>query len=372
MISRARKLNEGAIIVAAGCYAQLAAEKLRQIAGVNIVVGADKRRDIVTLVESARQDRQNSVAVKKYAELTDFEDIPMTLMPKRTRGFLKIEDGCENFCSYCIIPYARGKVRSRSLAAIARETAKYTAAGFREIVLTGIHLGAYGRDFAEKTTLADACRRVLQDDKLKRLRLSSLESIELDEEIIELMKSDLRFCRHLHLPLQSGSDAVLKNMNRHYTTADFDALLAKIRRELPGVNITTDIIVGFPGETEELFGQTLKFMQSCKFGRVHVFPYSPREGTPAAKMKNQVPKETKKERVRLLQEAAKKSAEEFSQSFVGQDMPVLFETEKDNVTDGLTDNYIRVYARGKIKSGEIRMVHIEKLHRDGVWGRVTK
>lgn len=377
IIRRAHRENPEAIIAVCGCYAQVAPKDIEAIEGVSVVLGTKERSRIVEYVEQAMREQRQVVSVSDIMQAHTFEDIPLYDMPERTRAFLKIEDGCENFCSYCIIPYARGPVKSRQPIHIREEAEKLVHAGFREIVLTGIHLGAYGRDLApiatgdgteRKITLADACREVLSVPGLRRLRLGSLESLELSPELFELIRSDERFCAHLHLPLQAGSDPVLHDMNRHYTTAEFARLIENVEREVPGIAVSTDIIVGFPGETEELFAESLKFVEKMNFSRMHVFPYSRRTGTPAARRTDQVPEPVKKDRVHRMQALADRKAEEFHRMFLGKKMRVLFETEKDGVTDGLTDNYIRVYTDSAVESGEIYEVALEKLYKDGIWG----
>ena len=377
MIRRAVRENPEAIVAVCGCYAQVAPEAIRAIPGVRVVLGTNERKHIVDYVEKAREEQQAGKqeivdGIEDIMHVTRFEDIPLYESPQRTRAFLKIEDGCENFCSYCIIPYARGPVKSRQLASVRSEAEKLVHAGFREIVLTGIHLGAYGRDLPGSITLADACREVLSVPGLKRLRLGSLESIELSPELFALIREDERFCAHLHLPLQAGSDKVLKDMNRHYDTAEFARLIEHVEQEVPGVAISTDIIVGFPGETEEDFQQGLDFVEKMNFARMHVFPYSRRTGTPAAARKDQVDEAVKKERVHRMQALADRKSEEFHKSFIGREMRVLFETEKDGITDGLTDNYIRVYTDDTVDCGEIYTVKIDKLWRDGVWAHCVR
>ena len=238
---------------------------------------------------------------------------------------------------------ARGPVKSRPLAAVAREMEKLATAGFREVVLTGIHLGAYGIDLPQRPTLADACRTALRTQGLRRLRLGSLESVELSEDLLSLVRSEPRFAPHLHLPLQAGSDNVLRAMNRHYDTAAFARLLADVRRAVPGVAISTDIIVGFPGETEEDFAAGLAFVRQMGFARMHVFPYSARRGTPAARRTDQIPPTVRKERAARLQ-------------------------EENGVTDGLTGTYIRVYTDAAVPRGAIVPMRLVRLYRDGVWG----
>lgn len=371
VIRRAHRENERAVIAVCGCYAQVAPEEIKAIEGVRVVLGTKERAHIVDYVERALREDGILDGVGDIMQAHTFEDIPLYDSPQRTRAFLKIEDGCENFCSYCIIPYARGPVKSRALSHIRAEAEKLVRAGFHEIVLTGIHLGAYGRDLGGNVTLADACREVLSVAGLRRLRLGSLESLELSPELFALIRGDERFCAHLHLPLQAGSDEVLRAMNRHYDTAEFARLIEGVRREVPGIAISTDIIVGFPGETEELFAEGLAFVKRLGFSRMHVFPYSRREGTPAARRKDQVPEPVKKERVHRMQALAMQETEAYERSFLGQTLRVLLETSTDGETDGLTDNYIRVYVPGSYESGTLAAVRLERLYRDGVSGSVV-
>ena len=372
IIRRAHRENERAVIAVCGCYAQVAPEEIKAIEGVRVVLGTKERAHIVDYVERALREDGILDGVGDIMQAHTFEDIPLYDSPQRTRAFLKIEDGCENFCSYCIIPYARGPVKSRALSHIRAEAEKLVRAGFHEIVLTGIHLGAYGRDLGGEVTLADACREVLSVAGLRRLRLGSLESLELSPELFALIREDERFCAHLHLPLQAGSDAVLRAMNRHYDTAEFAHLIEGVRREVPGIAISTDIIVGFPGETEEMFAESLAFVARLGFSRMHVFPYSRRTGTPAARMADQVPEPVKKERVHRMQALAREKTTAFEQSFLGETLRVLFETRVDGVTDGLTDNYIRVYVADDLPSGTLAAVRLDRLYRDGVWGSVVR
>ena len=308
--------------------------------------------------------------VTDIMKVREFEDIPLLDMPTRTRAFLKIQEGCTNFCSYCIIPFTRGPLRSRPLDSVRREAEKLLANGFKEIVFTGIHLGAYGRDFKDGTSLADAARAVLDLPGLRRLRLSSLESIELSDELLALLRDNPKFSHHLHLPLQAGSDDVLKRMNRHYDRGEFSRLLARVRDAVPGVSVSTDVIVGFPGETEEMFAESLEYIRSLEFSRMHVFPYSPRTGTPAAEMPDQVPEPVKKERVHRMQAVAGEMAQEYCRSYLGTTQRVLLETDTDGEKDGLTDTYIRVYTNDEAELGEIYDVCLERLYKDGVYGTI--
>lgn len=372
LIRRATRLNPEAAIVVTGCYAQIAPDKVEAIPGVDVIVGTQDRQRIVELVEEATAKQQQVKAVADIMSAEQFEDIPLFHIPGRTRAFLKIQEGCTNFCTYCIIPFARGPLRSRPLSSVVGEAEKMIAAGFREIVLTGIHLGAYGRDQGTSLELTDAIRAILDVQDLMRLRLGSLESIEISEQLISLMRTDKRLCPHLHLPLQSGHDTILSKMNRHYTTAEFEQLIANIRRQVDDIAISTDIIVGFPGETKEMFEESLKFIERMQFARIHVFPYSKREGTPAAGFPGQVSEQDKKERAHQLQVIADKAAKDFNHRFIGKVIDVLFEGEEDGVLEGLSGNYIRVYAPGdKSLQGKLCRVYVEKAYKDGIWGQIT-
>ena len=368
LIRRSARLNENAVIAVTGCYAQASSDKVAEITGVKVVLGTNNRHQIVDFVEAAMNDGEIHNGVTDIMKARDFEDIPMLEVPARTRAFLKIQEGCTNFCSYCIIPFTRGPVRSRKLASVKSEAEKFLSMGFKEIVFTGIHLGAYGRDFHDGTTLADAARTVLELDGLQRLRLGSLESIELSEELLTMVRENPKFSHHLHLPLQAGSDYVLKRMNRHYNREEFRKLIENVKNAIPGVAISTDIIVGFPGETEEMFAESLDYIRSLGFSRVHVFPYSPREGTPAASMPDQIPDNIKKERVHRLQQVAEEMTRAFHEQYLGTKQKVLWETRTKGVTDGVTDTYIRVYTKADVIPGELTEVTLERLYEDGVWG----
>ncbi len=371
IVRRAKRLNDRAIIAVTGCYAQLSPKELAALDGVRLVVGTKDRARIVELVEQAAREDGVLFDVGDIMKADEFEDIPLYEAPTRTRAFLKIQEGCENFCTFCIIPYARGPLRSRPLESVRREAKKLIDAGFKEIVLTGIHIGAYGRDLADQPTLADAAREILALGGLSRLRLGSLESVELSDELFTLFRDDSRLAKHLHLPLQAGSDAILRAMNRHYDTAEFARLLENVRRAVPDVSITTDVIVGFPGETDALFEESLDFVSRMNFAKVHVFPYSRREGTPAARMTGQLPTAVKKERVRRMEEAAEVRAQEIRERLIGRRSDVLFETTTDGVSDGLTGGYFRVYTDAPVKLGEMAVVRLVRLYRDGFFGEVV-
>lgn len=385
-IRRAHRMNPGAVIAVTGCYAQLAPEDIAAIEGVGLVVGTKDRQNIVTMAEEAAasyaRERKATSKVSNIRETHEFEELIVDEAVKgdiaphqRTRAFIKIQEGCENFCTYCIIPYTRGPLRSRHLDSIRLEAKRLAEEGYREIVLTGIHLGAYGRDFKDGTTLADAVETILQEKSFARVRLSSLESVEVDERLLTMMKNEPRFAPHLHLPLQAGSDEILRRMNRHYNTAEFIDLTERLRKEVPSLALTTDIIVGFPGETEELFAETLKNAELIGFSKIHVFPYSVRPGTPAATMPNQVPEPVKKERVHRLEVVGERTAAKFRQSSVGCVKEVLIETidAEKNTADGLTDTYIRVYCDADaVRSGQLVSLRLVREYEDGLWGELLK
>lgn len=371
LIRRATRTNGDATVVVTGCYAQVAPEKIQAIDGVDVIVGTQDRQRIVDLAEEAKQSRHQVNAVTDIMAAAHFEDIPIFAAPGRTRAFLKIQEGCNNFCSYCIIPYARGPLRSRPINSVAAEAAKLIAAGFKEIVFTGIHLGAYGRDTGGEITLVEAVKAVLGLEGLVRLRLGSLETIEVADELIELMHDNPKLCPHLHLPLQAGDDRVLLKMNRHYNTDEYRHLIDSIRGRVADIAITTDLIVGFPGETPEMFTNSSDFVASMSFAKVHVFPYSRRKGTPAAEYADQIAEDEKKHRVQVMQKVSDNGAEVFQERFIGRCMEVLFEAEHNGVLDGLTGNYIRVYIDGDNSMiGQVRIVSLEKSYKDGLWGRI--
>ena len=371
LIRRAGRSNPEAIIAVTGCYAQVAPEEVASIEGVNVIVGTQDRQRMVDLVEAAATSHESVQAVGDIMAARDFEDIPLFSAPGRTRAFLKIQEGCTNFCTYCIIPYARGPLRSRPIASVTSEAVKLVSAGFKEIVLTGIHLGAYGRDSGGQVSLADAVRAILAVEGLTRLRLGSLESIEVSDDIIELMRTDPRLCPHLHLPLQSGSDRILKAMNRHYSAAEYRELVRGIQSRVPDIAVSTDVIVGFPGETPEDFDETLAFIQDMDFARIHVFPYSRRKGTPAATFADQVSEPEKKRRAARLQRVADGAADEFHSKFLGRDMDVLFEGHEAGMVEGLTGNYIRTFAQGAEGDvGSIRRVRLSGSWKDGLRGEI--
>lgn len=370
LIRRALRLNPEAVIAVTGCYSQIAAEQVAKIEGVKVILGTRERHKIVDLVEQAASQGQPLQELTNIMQAKEFEDIPLMELPERTRAFLKIQEGCQNFCTYCIIPYTRGPLRSRNLASVCKEAQKLIEAGFQEIVLTGIHLGAYGRDLPEDIELADAVEAILAlGGDLQRLRLGSLESIEVSPKLVRLFTADKRLCPHLHLPLQAGEDGILQAMHRHYTTRQYKEMMDGLLRAIPDLAISTDVIVGFPGESETSFQQSLAFIETIPFARIHVFPYSRREGTPAASYGGQVEEQVKRQRAQAMQVLADCKADVFHRSFIGRKMPVLWETEHGGIVNGLTANYLRIYGKGDafLQPGKNSEVRLEKPYKDGIW-----
>lgn len=376
-IHRAIRKNPNALIVVTGCYPQTAAEEVKAIAGVDMIIGNQDRAQIVQLVEERLAHRQTDTldAVHKLTASTAFEEMAAGDITDKTRAFLKIQEGCNQFCTYCIIPYARGPLRSRSLESIRTETQRLISAGFKEIVLIGIHLGCYGKENPDGPTLYDAVKTVLDVPGVQRLRLGSLESVEVEPRLLTLMQEDARFCRHLHLPLQSGCDKVLQAMHRPYTTSKFKTLLADIKTKVPDIAITTDVIVGFPGETEADFETTCKFAESCGFSKMHIFPFSARKGTPAEKFAGAVTEAVKKERADILGRIDETMHKTFLQAMVGQKTEVLFEQPAgEDYFEGLTGNYQRVFVKsgGRNLGGEILPVKITAFDGEKLLGEIIK
>ncbi|MBO6106282.1 MAG: tRNA (N(6)-L-threonylcarbamoyladenosine(37)-C(2))-methylthiotransferase MtaB [Stomatobaculum sp.] len=332
MLHRARTMNPEAVIVAAGCYAQAAGEKLKDDLSVDIILGNHEKRDIAAVLERWFADdadaRKIIAAVGDIGAVRCYDDMAAETMTEHTRAFLKIQDGCNQFCSYCIIPYVRGRVRSRGAEEILSEAEQFAAKGCRELVLTGIHIASYGKDFGPEVPVRDLAGVIRMLDGvagIDRVRVGSLEPKIVTEEFVQMLSGLRTFCPHFHLSLQSGSDTVLKRMNRHYTTEEYLKGVELIRKYFPEAAITTDIICGFPGETEEEFQETLAFAEKVGFYEIHIFPYSVRQGTRAASMPGQLTKAEKAERVRRLSEIEVRQSREFRGRRIGREEEILTE-----------------------------------------------
>ena len=353
-IRRAKRLNPDAVIAVTGCYAQVAADEIAEMPEVDLIVGNGRKSEICGLVMQKLQDervteKQADVLVLPREELNFYEDMGRIEAGSdgMTRAYIKIQDGCDRFCSYCLIPYARGPVRSRPAGDIVEEVRSLAEAGHREIVLTGINTALYGTETGAECSLSELLTMLDEleapEGKDFRIRLSSLEPTVVDKDNVEEIIRHRRLCHHLHLSVQNGSDAVLKSMNRHYTREEYLEIVRALREYDPDFGITTDIIVGFPGETEEDFSDTLDIVKKAFFGKTHVFRYSPRKGTAGAKLGGAVPEEVKKERAGMLEEAAEEVARDFRLSITGKEQTVLIEEEEDGYMTGYTGNYIKAY-----------------------------
>lgn len=344
MLRRVKEINPEAILVAVGCYAQVAKEKLEQIPEIDLILGINEKNDIVKYVEQASKNTYVS-DVLHQTEFLDFGDVTYT---EKTRAVIKVQDGCNQFCSYCIIPYARGRIRSRKPESVIKEITDVAKEGIKEVVITGIHIASYGKDFNTEYRLIDLLEEIQKVDGIQRIRLGSLEPTLITEEFVTRLKKLSKICDHFHLSLQSGCDETLKRMNRKYTTDQFRHVVELLRNAYPEVHLTTDVIVGFPGETEEDFNKTYEFLKEIKFYKMHVFKYSPRSGTVAAKMPNQIDGNIKEERSNKLIELSDENEKEYNQKYIGKEVEVLLEEREGEYLKGHTTNYMVV----KMKTNE--------------------
>jgi threonylcarbamoyladenosine tRNA methylthiotransferase MtaB len=355
LLRLARRRNPAARLIAIGCYAHRAPDELSKIEGVELVLGNDRKMNLLNLLMDSDSQRQAAMPPSGPHAI------------RRTRAFLKIQDGCKNFCAYCIVPLVRSREQNVPVDSILALVKGFVANSYREVVLTGTEIGGYKNN---DVNLAGLIKRILAETPLPRLRLSSLQPHQISPGLIELWR-DPRLCPHFHLSLQSGSDAVVKRMKRRYSIADFRRAVALIREIVPDAAITTDVIVGFPGETDAEFKATLDFCRETRFARIHVFPFSPRPGTAAATMPQQISDALKKERSNQMLALSKESVKAFQQGFIGKTMDVLWEQQSRGIWSGLTGNYIKVYARSRdALTNLILPVKLVKLYRDGVYGDI--
>ena len=342
-IRRMKKKNPDAIIAVVGCYSQVSPEEILSIDEVNLVMGTNDRKKIVEEVKKIDASRKVST-VDDIMKVKAFEEIEINKTNGKTRAFMKIQDGCDRYCSYCIIPYARGRVRSRDLESIVKEVENLASNGYKEVVLTGIHVASYGKDIKDSDIkLLDVIKQINDIEGIERIRLSSVEPILFTDEFVEAVSTMDKVCPHYHLSLQSGCDETLKRMKRRYTTEEYKAIVDRLRAAIPNVSITTDVIVGFPGETNEEFDKTYEFLKDIELTHMHVFKYSPRKGTPAATMEHQVDPSTKHDRSEKLLQLNEENFNKFGQKMLDKEFNVLFEQKVgDNKYEGLTENYVKV------------------------------
>ena len=371
LIRKVKRQNENAIVAVVGCYAQTAPKELMEIAGVNLVIGTKDRAQIVEMVE--QYDRANGVEnhVSDIMKERVFEPLSIQKLANRTRAYLKIQDGCSQYCSYCIIPYARGPIRSREPQEVVAEVKRLAENGFKEVVLTGIHVASYGKDRRD-TSLLDILKQVHEVEGIERIRFSSIEPNVVTEEFAQTMAALPKVCDHFHLSLQSGCDKTLKEMNRKYDTEKYRQAAATLRKYLPKVALTTDIIVGFPGETEEDFRESYAFAEEIGFAKIHVFPYSPKRGTPAAARKDQLLNAVKSERSHTLIQLSDRMAADFLADAVGTDAEVLYERAVgEGIYEGHTTNYMKVHGRSEAGlTNRIAKTHITRAEGEMLFGDV--
>ena len=351
MLRRVKELNKEAIIVACGCYVQVAKEEVEKIEEVDLILGNNEKKNIVELVEKFQNEK---IEKEKKSELEEVEDVMHkkefvefgdVIYTEKTRAVIKVQDGCDRFCSYCIIPYARGRVRSRKPENVISEIEKISKKGIKEVVITGIHIASYGKDFKEEYRLIDLLEEINKIDGIERIELGSIEPLLITEEFVRRLKKLEKICHHFHLSLQSGCNETLKRMNRRYSVEEFKNIVELLKKNYEDVNLTTDIIVGFPGETEEEFQKTYEFLKEIKFYKMHIFKYSQRKGTKAAVMSGQIDGNKKEERSRKLIELSDKNEEEYNKKYVGKEVEVLWEEEKEGFYKGHTKNYILAYLK---------------------------
>lgn len=361
ILRRAKELNPKSILCVVGCYAQVAKDELSKMKEIDIVLGTNDRANIVECVENfinskkKIQEVSDIMAQRKYLE---WGGIAYT---DKARAEIKVQDGCDRYCTYCLIPYARGPVRSRDLEEVYEEVSKIAESGIKEIVITGIHISSYGKDLNPKLTLIDLLEKIHEVQGIERIRLGSLEPLIITEDFVERLKKLPKICNHFHLSLQSGCNATLERMNRRYTTDDFRKIVSILRKNIPEVALTTDVIVGFPGETEEEFNETYDFLKEIAFSKMHVFKYSPRKGTKAAGFKNQVDGITKNKRSDILIALSDKNEEKFAKQYIGKEINVLFENE----IEGHTTNYIKVESKKKIEGAPVILKVVPTEYKNG-------
>lgn len=363
MIKRARKQNKDAIIIAMGCHAQIKGDNI----DADIIIGNKDKSKIISLIEEY-QENKNKIKRIYNLDNVSFEDMYISSFNSHTRAFVKIQDGCDAFCSYCIIPYARGPIRSKDPKTVIKEITSLVENGYKEIILTGIHTGKYGKDI--NYTFEQLLKEIIKIKNLYRIRISSIEINELTDPILDLIKDNKIIAKHLHIPLQSGSDKILKLMDRKYDLKFYKDRIEKIRKMIKDVSITTDLIVGFPNEDEKDMEDTLKFIKEIKFTKIHTFPYSKREGTKAASMENQIDETIKRKRVKTVLELSDQLEQDFYQSKLNKTEEVIIEQTKDGKSYGYTSNYIKVEINSPLRPNEVISVKINKVNNKKVTGKI--
>ena len=342
MLRRVKEINKDSLLIAVGCYAQVAKNVLEKIDEIDLILGNNEKADIVNFVEDFFKTNQKKYEASSVMEQKDYVDFGRITYTEKTRAVIKVQDGCDRFCSYCIIPYARGRVRSRNPESVLEEIKEIANNGIKEVVITGIHVASYGKDLKNGYKLIDLLEAINKIEGIKRIRLGSLEPTIITEEFVDRLKKLEKICDHFHLSLQSGCNETLSRMNRKYTTEEFKNVCKILRKAYPNVSLTTDIIVGFPGETEEEFSKTYEFLKEINFYKMHIFKYSPRKGTKAADMRTQIDGNVKEQRSEKLINLSNENEKRCNESYIGKELEVLFEEEEGDFYKGHTTNYIMV------------------------------
>ena len=373
ILRRTKQLNKNSVVVAVGCYAQVGKDKLEEIPEIDLILGTNEKSKMLSYIEEYLKTKNKIEVISDVMKQKDFDEFGEVTYTDKTRAVIKVQDGCDRFCSYCIIPYARGRVRSRKIENVIDEIKHIAQKGIKEVVITGIHVASYGRDLKEDIGLIDLLEKINEVDGIERIRLGSLEPMIITEEFIKRLSKLEKICHHFHLSLQSGCTETLKRMNRKYTIQEFTKVVELLRKTYPDVELTTDIIVGFPGETEEEFKTTYNYLKEIKFYKMHVFQYSPRKGTKAAVMENQISPEIKAKRSKELIELSNKNQEEINKQYIGKELKVLFEECENGIIKGHTSNYIMVEAEGTENNcNKIINVEIEKAEHEALVGKIKK
>lgn len=349
MLRRVKELNSEAIVVACGCYVQVAKKEVEEIEEIDLVLGNNEKKEIVEIIEKYLEENQKHSEIQDVMGQKEYVELGEITYTEKTRAVIKVQDGCDRFCSYCIIPYARGRVRSRKPENIIAEIEKIVQKGIKEVVITGIHIASYGKDFKKEYRLIDLLEEINQINGIQRIRLGSIEPLLITEAFVKRLSKLEKICHHFHLSLQSGCNETLKRMNRRYTIEEFKSIVERLREAYEDVILTTDIIVGFPQESQEEFKKTYQFLQEIKFYKMHIFKYSPRKGTKAAQMTGQIDGKIKEERSRKLIELSNKNQKAYNEKYVGKQVEVLFEEEKNGFYQGHTKNYILASGKSEQK-----------------------
>ena len=370
MIRKAKQINNKSLVIAVGCYAQVGKDELEKIEELDLILGNNEKKDIIKHIKNLKETR---IHVKEMLKDEKFIEFGSVTYIEKTRAVIKVQDGCDRFCSYCIIPYARGKVRSRKPESVVEEIEDLAQIGIKEVVITGIHIASYGKDLKDNIFLIDLLEKIDQINGIERIRLGSLEPTIINEEFIKRLSKLNKVCHHFHLSLQSGNNETLKRMNRRYTTEDFEKAVDLLRKEYKDVMLTTDIIVGFPGETEEEFNSTYEFLKKIKFYKMHIFKYSKREGTKAATMQNQVNSKIQEKRSRKLIELSDFNQLEYNKQHINKEVEVLFEEQNGNIVKGHSQNYILVECKNDKEvnlHNLIKKVTIQQALGSGIIGKI--